>query len=376
MKATAQSDPVGKRVLRWGWRRLLDGWVFLFAHRPRKGDLVRVFYGGARPGNFGGPKVKVQRLQQFFPEHRLNYNLVYSLSNTPYLSEGAVETLVRRRVPIVHNQNGVFYPAWFNGDWEAKNAEMAIAYHRADHVFFQSEFCRKSAETYLGVRKGRGEVLFNAIDTTHFKPRSDFDRAGQPFRFLVTGKIDQHMFYRLESSIRGLSAARDAGLDARLEIAGWLDGSAEGQAEALSASLGVTPFVELTGPYTQEAAPNVYKRADAYIMTKHNDPCPNTVLEAMSCGLPVLFARSGGVPELVADCGVGLISEEGWDEVFVPDAASVAEGMKEIVRRHAGLARAARMRAETHFEINNWIERHQSVFNDLMLTAREGLNLD
>ena len=37
----------------------------------------------------------------------------------------------------------------------------------------------------------------------------------------------------------------------------------------------------------------------------HNDPCPNTVLEALSCALPVVYSNTGGVPELVGpDCGV------------------------------------------------------------------------
>ena len=40
----------------------------------------RVFYGGARSGDVGGPLVKVKRLREFFPERRWDYNLVYCLS--------------------------------------------------------------------------------------------------------------------------------------------------------------------------------------------------------------------------------------------------------------------------------------------------------
>ena len=40
-------------------------------------------------------------------------------------------------------------------------------------------------------------------------------------------------------------------------------------------------------------------------MLKYKDPCPNSVIEAMSCGLPILYSNSGGLPELVNNrCGV------------------------------------------------------------------------
>ena len=39
-------------------------------------------------------------------------------------------------------------------------------------------------------------------------------------------------------------------------------------------------------------------------MLKYKDPCPNSVIEAMSCGLPILYSNSGGLPELVNNgCG-------------------------------------------------------------------------
>ncbi len=131
----------------------------------------RVFYGGARAGDVGGPLVKVKRLQGHFPEHAWGFNLVYGLSGAPYMPGSAIRLLQRRGVALVVNQNGVFYPAWYGGDWRAMNAEMAVAYHLADHVLWQSEFCRAAAEHFLGPREGVGEVLDNAVDTGYFTPQ-------------------------------------------------------------------------------------------------------------------------------------------------------------------------------------------------------------
>lgn len=366
MAESVQYDPLLKQVLRAAWTRCLDLQVCLAQANPADKAQPRVFYGGARAGDIGGPKVKVQRLQQFFPEVPWRFNTVYLLSNAPYLSARALSRLKSRQVPIVLNQNGVFYSGWFAGDWRAKNAEMAMGYHAADHVFFQSTFCREAAGEFLGPRQGPGEVLFNAIDTNHFSPRDDFTSTREPYRFLVTGKIGMHLMYRLDTAIRGLAGVRSSGLDAELEIAGWLDPEAQSTAQALAGELGVAERVVFSGRYTQHEAPDIYRRADAYLMTKHNDPCPNTVLEALACGLPVVYSNTGGVPELVDDCGIGLTCEESWSEAKSPRLDDVINGMLAVNRNHESFAVKARERAIAQFDIEDWIARHRDVFAALL----------
>jgi len=44
---------------------------------------------------------------------------------------------------------------------------------------------------------------------------------------------------------------------------------------------------------------------DVYLAPSRNDPCSNALLEALACGLPALYLRSGGHPELVGEAGFG-----------------------------------------------------------------------
>ena len=358
-------DPLVKRVLRGGWSAALAGHALL--SWPTSGGVgIRVFYGGARPGDVGGPLVKVKRLRATFPESWWRYSVVYTLSNTPYLPDVALALLKFRGMPIVHNQNGVFYPAWFKGDWRARNARMARTFHQADHVFFQSRFCQRSAEKFLGARSGTSEVLYNAVDTGVFRPAvSGRDEHRQRFRFLITGKISSNHSYRVESTIRGLAEARREGLDCVLEVAGWLGDDTLDKAKDLCLELNVSDAVTFSGPYSQAQAPTIYQRADAYVMTNHHDACPNTVLEALACGLPVLYADSGGVGELVGPSGVAIPSEENWDQVIVCSPRAVGDGMAEIAVRAADLSAVARKRAVERFDISHWMKRHEEVFNRL-----------
>ncbi|MEK9569983.1 MAG: glycosyltransferase family 4 protein [Paracoccaceae bacterium] len=353
--------------MRAGWRSAQTASVLVSSLTSGGSGPIRLFYGGARGGDLGGAQVKIKRLTEHFPERRWHYNSVYLLSNAPYLSAGALDWLKMRKIPIVLNQNGVFYPGWYAGDWQKMNGIMAAAYHRADHVLWQSEFCRRVADHFLGRREGVGEVLYNAIDTQQrFRPAEV--RVDRPFTFLLTGRIDAHLTYRVTSSIAGLKAARNAGLDCRLLVAGRVEESALAASRQLALDLGVIEQVDFLGAYTQDAAAAIYQRADAYIMTKYLDPCPNTVIEAMACGLPVLYSASGGVPELVgADAGVGMPVPESWDDVLhTPSPEAIGKGMMEIACQALSMGPAARCRAESKFEIVHWIERHRQIFQHLL----------
>jgi len=354
-----------KPALRGLYRLVLGVHVQLTARR-RQGP-PSVYYAGARSGDIGGPLVKVKRLMAHFPERRWDYNLVYALSNAAYLPAAAVRTLKRRGVALVHNQDGVFYRAWYGGDWRAANEAMARTYLVADHVFWQSDFCRRAAERFIGPRQGSGEVLYNAVDTYRFHPAPSRVGSGPGMlRLLMTGKFDSHIFYRVEGTMRGVALARRRGVEATLTCAGWIAPQARAAAQDLADDLGIANAVSFTGPYSQQEAPEIYRAADAYITTKHMDPCPNAVLEAMSAGLPIIHSDSGGVPELVGGAGIALEAPENWDHIVTPSAESIANGIESVAGRVAEMGAAARDRAVALFDVKHWIARHRAVFVSLV----------
>ncbi len=366
MITTAKRDPIVRGLARNIYRTGIGLQCAVTARRQPRREAPRVFYAGGRSGNVGGPRVKLQRLAAAFPEHRRSFNLVYILSNAPHLPTFALKHLSTRQVPIVHNQNGVFYPGWFAGDWRARNADMARSYHRADHVLWQSEFCRRAADEFLGIREGPGEVLYNAVDTEVFAPRPGRSQ-DKPFQFLASGKVDTHAFYRLETALRGLGIAVEHGLDCSLTIAGWLSREASEAAGRLVQDLDLTRRVKFTGAYTQADAPAIYRQANAYISTQYNDACPNAVIEALASGLPVIYSATGGVPELVGEtAGISLPCDTGWDRPRWPEPIAIAEAMTKVAMSQASMAAAARARAVERFTLTGWIERHRQVFQDLL----------
>lgn len=107
------------------------------------------------------------------------------------------------------------------------------------------------------------------------------------------------------------------GQGARLVLAG--EGPLRRRLEALAAELGLAQSVRFLGQRPPEEVALWLNAADALVLSSHNEGCPNVVLEALSCGAPVVASRVGAVPDLL-DGSCGVTCEPG-------DAAGLAEAL-------------------------------------------------
>jgi glycosyltransferase involved in cell wall biosynthesis len=318
-----------------------------------------------------GGIVKLQHLVRRFPDESIRFNVLYLISSRLPDGPEALATWARRKgAKIVLNQNGVAYPAWHGPGWERVNAPMSALLAIADHVFYQSEFCRESADRFARPAAGPHEVLYNPVDTTRFVPR-ERSRSDPAATLLLGGSPDA--WYRVDSAIRTLAVLVNRGRDARLLISGrlrWMrdPDACRAQAETLLDDLGLRERVEFLGAYTQEEAPAIYRRADVLLHTKYNDPCPTVVIEALSSGVPVAYSASGGVPELVgAEAGVGVPAARTWEKDIPVDPAALADAVETILGSHVRMSAAARQRAVDRFDTRHWLARHAAVFEQLVV---------
>jgi glycosyltransferase involved in cell wall biosynthesis len=324
---------------------------------------VAVFYGHDRiPGREDvahGGMVKFQHLERLFPNEPSAFNVLYlGSSNRPADSSDLIRLARGRGAAIAWNQDGVAYAGWHGPGWERTNEPLAEGLHAADHVFFQSEFCRLSSDRFLGERRGPAEVLPNPVDTERFTPA---ERPERPLTVLLGG--NQYQRYRLEAALDTLRLLPEA----RLLVAGRLSWDPDPRVvrrELPGLLAGVGERVELLGPYSQAEAPAVYRGADLLLHTKYNDPCPTVVLEAMACGLPVVHSASGGTPELVGDAGVGVEAPLDWEHDHPPAPQALAAAVLECAERLDALVVVARDRA-SRFDVGPWLERHRVVFEEL-----------
>ena len=132
--------------------------------------------------------------------------------------------------------------------------------------------------------------------------------------------------------------------------------------------LNIRNFITFLGPYSQKDAPIIYQKVDAYITMTFQDNCPSAVIEAMACGLPILYSSSGGIPELVGEnSGVGLKVNEDWEKINIPTKKQICEGFFQIIERRKLMSDCARNRAVELFDFNYWIKRHEEVFEEFII---------
>src|SRR5207244_5688803 len=170
---------------------------------------------------------------------------------------------------------------------------------------------------------------------------------------------DQTQAYRLELALRTFARVLEGEPAARLLVAGRL----VSPAEPLLDELRIRDRVELVGAYAQRDAPALIRRAHLLLHTKVKDPCPSAVIEAMACGLPVVYPASGGTVELVGDeAGIGVPHPEGWERDEPPAPEALAEAVIRVLSNRAVYAEAARSRAVERFALGPWLDRHAELF--------------
>lgn len=318
----------------------------------------------AEPGKpLRGGRVKLAPLERRFPGSAAEFNVLYLVSSAlPEAADAWIAAARRAGARVVWNQNGIAYPGWIGRAHELLNRPVKDLLPQADVVLYQSEYCRASTEHFVGSVARAKQVLHNAVDTSKFTPR-DVELPREPLVLLAAGT--QQTTYRVRTALETLKLLREAGVAARLRLAGGLDlEGGRALVERMMSELGVTD-VELVGTYARDAAPALYRSAHILIHTVYKDACPTTVLESMACGVPVVATATGGVPELVGDTGGLVPVRESWDEMVAPDPALLADAVRRVAADLPALARAARRRAVEQFDEKSWLDRHEALFREL-----------
>jgi glycosyltransferase involved in cell wall biosynthesis len=306
-----------------------------------------------------GGNVKYQHLAQRFPSSPADFSLLYlGSSGLPRDLRPQLWAARRRGAPVVLNPDGVGYRARAGDAWEAQNRPLRLVLAAAEHVLYQSAFCKEEADAYLGEPRSTWEILRNAVDIERFKPSPL--PSGAPSTVLLAG--DQTSPGRFELGVQAFSLVLREHPDARLVVTGRLpDGAA-----ALVAAQGVGKSIELVGRYSQAEAPALYQRAHVLLHTKVLDPCPNVVLEALATGVPVVHPASGGTPELVGDAGIAVTHVIDHERLSRPTPEAMAAAVVEALRGRERLSELARARAVEHFPLDRWLDRHATLFGEIL----------
>jgi glycosyltransferase involved in cell wall biosynthesis len=231
---------------------------------------------------------------------------VVKLTADPAFERSRRRGLVEGNVDDFQAGGGGLAPALLRA---ARNAEL----RRAAHVFCPSAYLRDLAIGW-GVFPERVSVLPNPAPSPpelpergELKRRLDVNGATLAFAGRLTAQKSLHVAVEALARTDGVS----------LVIAG--EGPDRPGLERLSAELGLGERVRFVGPKPRVGVLELFRAADATILSSSWENFPHTVVEALAVGTPVLATRTGGVAEVVQHEHNGLLVDPG-DTAALGDA--------------------------------------------------------
>ncbi len=198
----------------------------------------------------------------------------------------------------------------------------------------------------------RVHVVHCGVDTTQLRPVGEVGSTARPFTILAIGTL-----HEVKGQAFLIDACRllvEAGVDIRCRFIG--DGEDEVRLQARIDDAGLRDIVTLDGRRTRSEVVAALGAADLLVAPSvvarngKREGIPVVLMEAMSCGLPVVASRLSGIPELVEDEVSGLLVPPG-------DASALAVAIRRLaddplLRARMGAAARQRILAEFDLETN------------------------
>ena len=201
---------------------------------------------------------------------------------------------------IVQRLDGI----WFSpSEFEIKNSAIKKLYQNADGVIWQSEFDKGMTTKWWGQPKS-GSVIRNGINAPKIEKFQipTLEQIRQQYEMLFVCSANWHPQKRLETNVELYKWLRTFYTSAALIVLG---------SNAIKVA---DPHIFYAGSQPHDVCLEIFSASNWMLHTAWLDHCPNTVVEALSQGTPVICSEQGGTKELVQ--GYGIVLKENAEYNF------------------------------------------------------------
>jgi glycosyltransferase involved in cell wall biosynthesis len=296
------------------------------------------------------------------------------LTETPYdavLVVGGTKAILplyrakQRGVRVVQRLDGMNWihrvrPVSFKHSLRAESGNLLLAFIRrwvADQIVYQSEFSRVWWNERFGGLNKPVTVVHNGVDLNIYSPAVG-QTGNSPYRLLVVeGSLGGGYEDGLGNAVRLAEGLAARGWPMEVLVAGEVSATLRAEWAAKSA----VPL-NWAGLVKREAVPDLMRSAHLLFSADVHPACPNSVIEALACGLPVVSFETGSLSELVTP-GCGFIAPYGansW-KLEPPEIAGLAAGAERVLKDWPAFSAAARQRAESAFGLEAMVDRYLAV---------------
>jgi N-acetyl-alpha-D-glucosaminyl L-malate synthase BshA len=230
---------------------------------------------------------------------------------------------------------------------------------QSDGVTVVSDWLHKETRRIFGVTREM-RIIPNFVDTGRFCPGTDDAyraRFAAPDELILVHASNFRPVKRVEDVVRILSLVRKQ-LPARLVLVG--DGPELPRAVELASELGVRQHVVFAGQ--QESIEALLKVADLFLLPSEFESFGLAALEALSCGLPVIATKTGGLAEVIREGRTGHLCRVG----DVPCMASFAINLLTNETSLQSYRQAARKDVLERYDVEDVVVAYEQYYEEIM----------
>jgi len=238
------------------------------------------------------------------------------------------------------------------------NANLSFIRRRlADQVIYQSEFIKNWWEDWYRPTRVPSSVIMNGVDLNQYTPNGLHERPAGHNRLLIvegslTGALNSGLFHAAELADR-LSHRYKI----ELCIVGRVDRRTKNKLQRQT-----TFRVRFLDAIAREQIPWIMRSSHLLFSAEVNPPCPNSVIEALACGLPVIGFDTGSLSEIVpGDAGrLAAYGANPW-KLQKPDISALEPVAVEVLEDQPRFRNAARQQAELRLGLDKMVDEYLKI---------------
>lgn len=271
-------------------------------------------------------------------------------SETPYIVTEHGVYFRERLLDVYSELNPPEKILWLN----LFRAIALVNYYYADRILPVCEF-NVMWETEFGIPRRKVEVIYNGVDVDRFKPMDVEVKGVRPI--VVMSRIEK--LKDILNVIEAMEYISKEAPEIKCEIYGPIvDEKYFNACLRRAYQLKVLDKISFMG--STDKPEIAYNRAEVVIQPSLSEGFPFTVIEAMSCGKPVVATNVGGIKEAIADTGIVVPPRSPRD---LADAVLRLHGDEDLRKK---LGDRARERVLKLFSRRRFIEEYRRLYLEIV----------
>lgn len=245
----------------------------------------------------GGPSTFMRNLREYLINKQFSFmedidkkDISDSIFFPISFNERILKYYKKNSKPIIQRLDGIYYPSKHGFKYHYLNWEIKKDYFKySDFIIFQSKFSRLECFTIMGeIPEEKYSIILNGTDKSVFKPSlKAFSK--DKIIFAATGS-----FRNKDMVLPVIKALDEIAKNYQIEYRVIGPVTSDEVARVLD-----RPYVKLRGKKDKHGLGDELSEADILIHCQLNPACPNSVIEAISCGIPVVGFDTGAMKEVM-----------------------------------------------------------------------------